>query len=158
MVGEGLESSFLTSRDLDEFDDLCHHLIVEDTDSGRTVGTYRTQTGEMAEAARGFYSAMEFDLSHFPAGVLENSVELGRACVAGDHRNAHVLFLLWKGLAAYVAHNQKRYLFGCCSLTSQTKTRLRVMQRSSTGKLSPALCVPPRSGGFDAVHEPLREP
>jgi putative hemolysin len=30
-----------------------------------------------------------------------------------------VLFLLWKGIAAYVAHNQKRYLFGCCSLTSQ---------------------------------------
>jgi len=26
---------------------------------------------------------------------------------------------LWKGLAAYLSHNRLRYLFGCCSLTSQ---------------------------------------
>jgi len=128
-LGEGLESSFLTSRDLDEFDDVCHHLIVEDADSGGIVGTYRTQTGEMARDARGFYSDAEFDLSLFPAGVLEDSVELGRACVARDHRNVQVLFLLWKGLAAYAAHNRKRYLFGCCSLTSQDQNEgLRVME------------------------------
>jgi putative hemolysin len=83
------------------------------------VGTYRLQTGEIASAGKGFYSGREFDLSLLPKGVLENSVELGRACIAKDHRNTHVLFLLWKGIAAYVAHNQKRYLFGCCSLTSQ---------------------------------------
>ena len=160
-LGEGLESSFLTSCDLDEFDDVCHHLIVEDTDSGRIVGTYRTQTGEMAAAARGFYSAMEFDLSHFPAGVLENSVELGRACVAGDHRNAHVLFLLWKGLAAYVAHNKKRYLFGCCSLTSQDEAEgLRVMQAlEQQGNYHPRFAVPPRSGFecSDHAREPERK-
>jgi len=116
-LGEGLESSFATGQDRDEFDDSCHHLIILDTQ--RVVGTYRLQTGEMASVARGFYSASEFDLSLLPTGVLENSVELGRACIAKDHRNTHVLFLLWKGIAAYVAHNQKRYLFGCCSVTSQ---------------------------------------
>ncbi len=159
-LGEGLESSFLTSRDLDEFDDVCHHLIVEDTDSGRIVGTYRTQTGEMAAAARGFYSAMEFELSHFPAGVLEDSVELGRACVAADHRNAHVLFLLWKGLAAYAAHNQKRYLFGCCSLTSQDEDEgLRVMEAlEQEGNYHPSFAVPPRSGFECRVYDPAREP
>lgn len=147
-LGEGLESSFLTSRDLDEFDDVCHHLIVEDTDSGRIVGTYRTQTAEMAAAARGFYSDGEFDLSQFPAGVLEDSVELGRACVAVDHRNAQVLFLLWKGLASYVAHNQKRYLFGCCSLTSQDGAEgLRVMELlEREGSLHPRFEVRPRPG------------
>ncbi|MCI0621014.1 MAG: GNAT family N-acetyltransferase [Acidobacteria bacterium] len=118
-LGEGLESSFATGQDRDEFDDSCHHLIILDPREERVVGTYRLQTGEMASAARGFYSAREFDLSLLPKGVLENSVELGRACIAKDHRNTHVLFLLWKGIAAYVAHNQKRYLFGCCSLTSQ---------------------------------------
>ena len=30
-----------------------------------------------------------------------------------------MLFLLWRGLAAYVERNKKKYLFGCCSLTSQ---------------------------------------
>ncbi len=145
-LGEGLESSYGTSRDLDEFDDVCHHLIVEDIDSGRIVGTYRTQTGEMAAAYRGFYSATEFDIAHFPAGVLEDSVELGRACVARDHRNTQVLFLLWKGLAAYVAHNQKRYLFGCCSLTSQDQSEgLRVMQLlEQQGSFHPSFSVPAR--------------
>jgi putative hemolysin len=147
-LGEGLESSFRSSRDLDEFDDVCHHLIVEDTKSSRIVGTYRTQTAEMAAEARGFYSATEFELSQFPAGVLENSVELGRACVASDHRNAQVLFLLWKGLAAYVAHNQKRYLFGCCSLTSQDQNEgLRVMELlEHDGCLHPSFSVFPRPG------------
>ena len=155
-LGEGLESSFLTSRDLDEFDDVCHHLIVEDIDSGRIVGTYRTQTGEMAAAARGFYSATEFDLSHLPAGVLDDSVELGRACVASDHRNAHVLFLLWKGLASYVAHNQKRYLFGCCSLTSQDQSEaLRVMELlEREGNFHPSFSVTSRPG-FECIANDL---
>jgi len=163
-LGEGLESSFLTARDLDEFDDVCHHLIVEDTDSGRIVGTYRTQTGEMAAAARGFYSATEFDLSHFPAGVLDESVELGRACVAGEHRNTQVLFLLWKGLAAYVAHNQRRYLFGCCSLTSQDEGEgLRVMELlEREGNFHPNFAVVPRPGfecaNTHLAHGPGRVP
>jgi putative hemolysin len=118
-LGEGLESSFATGQDRDEFDESCHHLIILDTRQETVVGTYRLQTGETASTGTGFYSGREFDLSLLPKGVLENSVELGRACIAKDHRNTHVLFLLWKGIAAYVAHNQKRYLLGCCSLTSQ---------------------------------------
>jgi putative hemolysin len=118
-LGEGLASSFATGQDEDEFDDHCHHLIILDTREDRVVGTYRLQSAEMAEAGRGFYSTREFDLSLLPNGVLAHAVELGRACIAQDHRNTLVLFLLWKGIAAYVAHNQKRYLFGCCSLTSQ---------------------------------------
>ena len=35
------------------------------------------------------------------------------------HRNGRVLTKLWKGLAAYLMMNRKRYLFGCCSLNSQ---------------------------------------
>ena len=39
-----------------------------------------------------------------------------------DYLNQKVLFLLWRGLAAYMKKNRKRYLFGCCSLTSQDPT------------------------------------
>jgi putative hemolysin len=147
-LGEGLDSSFLIGRDVDEYDAACHHLIVEESETNRIAGTYRMQTGDMAAAGRGFYSATEFDLSHFPSGVLKNSVELGRACVARDHRNAQVLFLLWKGLAQYVAHNQKRYLFGCCSLTSQDSSEgLQVMELlERDGNLHANLCAPPRPG------------
>lgn len=118
-LGEGLESSFQTGRDLDEYDLMCHHLIVIEEATDNVVGTYRLQTGAMAAAAKGFYSATEFDLSHLPVEVLEDSIELGRACIAKPYRNTQVLFLLWKGLASYIAFNRKRFLFGCCSLTSQ---------------------------------------
>jgi putative hemolysin len=118
-LGEGLETSHQTGRDLDEFDPFCHHLAVRENASGTVVGTYRMQTNEMAASCHGFYSADEFQLSSLPDEVLGQSVEIGRACVALEHRHHAVLFLLWKGLATYLAHNRKRYLFGCCSLTSQ---------------------------------------
>jgi putative hemolysin len=129
-LGEGLQASFLTGRDMDEFDEQCHHLIVVDTENqDRVVGTYRMQTSDMARAAGGFYSNVEFELSKLPPEVLSDSIELGRACVAQDHRNTAVLFLLWRGLAAYLMYNRKRYLFGCCSLTSQDPLDgLRVMR------------------------------
>lgn len=118
-MGEGLQESFETGLDADEFDPVCHHLVVAERTTRRVVGTYRLQTNEMAEAHVGFYSSGEFLLEGFGDAVLRQSIELGRACVAQEHRNTQVLFLLWKGLALYVAHNRKRYFFGCCSLTSQ---------------------------------------
>jgi putative hemolysin len=118
-LGEGLESSHDSERDLDEFDAQCHHLIVRDSRRRTIAGTYRMQTAAMAEQGRGFYSADEFDFAGFPHAILDESVELGRACIARDHRNHAVLFLLWRGLAAYLEASGRRYLFGCCSLTSQ---------------------------------------
>lgn len=147
-LGEGLESSFQTGLDRDEFDEACHHLVVLDERQAKVVGTYRLQTGEMAAAGAGFYSSGEFELSSLPDGVLENSVELGRACVDRAHRNTQVLFLLWKGIAAYVAYNCKRYLFGCCSLTSQDEelgqTVYRFLERA--GALHPNFQLVPRPG------------
>jgi putative hemolysin len=109
-LGEGFESSFATGRDEDDFDLTCHHLIVEDEASGRIVGTYRLQTPEMAAAGHGLYTATEYDLSVMPAGVLGQAVEVGRACIHREHRGRQVLYLLWRGLALYMAHNGLRYL------------------------------------------------
>jgi putative hemolysin len=118
-LNEGLDESFLTGRDLDPFDAQCHHLIVIHRPTGAIVGTYRIQTTAMAEAAGGFYTGTEFDLSRLPRAILDEAVEVGRACIAREHRLKPVLFLLWKGLALYMAHNRKRWLLGPCSLTTQ---------------------------------------
>jgi putative hemolysin len=118
-LGEGLDASWATGRDEDRFDAQCDHLLIEDAATGAVVGTYRMQTWESAGAGHGFYSAGEFDLSTLPPGVLEASVEVGRACIARECRNGQALFSLWRGLAAYVVARSKRYLFGCSSLTSQ---------------------------------------
>lgn len=54
-LGEGLESSFIDERDEDEFDKICHHLIVIEKTTDEIVGTYRLQTLEMANTGAGFY-------------------------------------------------------------------------------------------------------
>lgn len=116
---EGLADSFLSGKDEDAFDQVCHHMMICHETAG-VIGTYRLQTSEMAEAGRlGFYSASEFDLSTLPATVIEEGVELGRACISKEHRSLKVLYLLWKGIGMYLMHNRRRYLFGCTSLTSQ---------------------------------------
>jgi putative hemolysin len=149
-LGEGLEDSHETGLDEDRFDAVCHHLVVRDTSraSRPIVGSYRLQTSEMAAAGLGFYSAGEFDLSEVPAEVIAQSVEVGRACVARTHRSTQVLFLLWKGLAAYMTHNDKRFLFGCSSLTSQDPRDGVAMQRylEAGGFMHPEISAPPLPG------------
>lgn len=116
---EGFAESYRTGRDEDAFDRVMHHLMVIKMPEREVVGTYRLQTAAMAAANLGFYTATEFDLSALPAALTSQAIEIGRACISRPHRNRLVLFMLWKGLAAYMTHNQLRYLFGCCSLTSQ---------------------------------------
>ena len=143
-LGEGLDSAFASGRDHDDLDPHFHHLLISCETTGEVVGTYRLQTSEMAAAA-GFYSAAEFDLSGLPEEYLRQAVEVGRACVAKGHRNGRVLNLLWRGLALYLVHNEKRHLFGCCSLTSQDEALgLATMQHlMRAGHVHPTLLAPP---------------
>ncbi len=114
---EGLAESWQTRRDSDRFDEVCDHLLVEHTETGAVVGTYRLQTGSMALLHHGFYSAQEFDFAPFIPFSTE-IVELGRACVHRDHRKMNVVNLLWRGIAEYARARNARYLLGCSSVTS----------------------------------------
>lgn len=153
-LNEGLEESFATGRDRDVFDDVCHHLIVVERESGEIVGTYRMQTSDMAAKRHGFYSAGEFDLSGLGSDVVNDSVEVGRACVALGHRNTQVLFLLWRGLATYMVTNHRRFLFGCCSLTSQDPAEGRAVMDylEQKGHVHPEVRVTPLPG-FECYDE-----
>jgi putative hemolysin len=147
-LGEGLDESYATRRDRDAYDEQCDHLLVLDEQEGRVIGTYRLQVRESALAGIGFYSESEFDLSGLPLHVLDDSIELGRACIVREHRNSRVLFLLWAGLANYVLWNKKRYFFGCCSLTSQDPAEgLRAYaQLDAAGHIHPEYRVLPMPG------------
>ena len=147
-LGEGLDESEETGRDADAFDVQCHHLFVQHKESGECVGTYRLQTSSMAMDGCGFYTDQEFRVAEIPESILAESVEVGRACIGRAHRNGQVLQLLWKGLANYLLWNDKRYLFGACSLSSQDPAEGIALFRelSSTGCLHPTLRIEPRSG------------
>jgi putative hemolysin len=121
-LGEGLERSYETGLDTDQFDEVCEHLIVEDeredNPARRIVGTYRMQTGEAAARHHGYYSEQEFNLAPYEP-LRPGILELGRASIDREHRTPEVLTLLWRGIAQYATDMGLRYLIGCSSLTSK---------------------------------------
>lgn len=123
---EGLESAYAHGLDTDAYDVACEHLMVEDIETGRVVGTYRMQSGETARQHHGYYSEQEFDFSPY-ASKRSQILELGRACVHRDFRNSDVLHLLWKGVVRYSRECGLRYLIGCCSLSSQVPAEGRAV-------------------------------
>jgi putative hemolysin len=132
-LGEGLASSDDNGLDADPFDAQCDHLIIEERETGEVVGTYRLQTGTMAAAGLGYYSATEFDFTPYEP-LRHEILELGRACIRADHRNRAVLDLLWSGIARYAQNCGARYLLGCSSLTSQCPAEGWGLYEQLTGK------------------------
>jgi len=110
-----------TARDIDEYDGICDHLLVIDhgiDGKAHVVGTYRLLRQIVATMHKGFYSASEYDLTP----LLQTSVsggqllELGRSCVAPEHRNTTTITLLWRGIASYLITHGIGHMFGCASL------------------------------------------
>jgi len=122
-LGEGLNKSHETKLDVDQYDFQCDHLLVVEKDTQEVIGTYRMQTYESASRHKGFYTADEFMVEELPEEILNESVEVGRACIHQEHRNGRVLYLLWRGIAEYMKMNESRYLFGCCSINSTDAAR-----------------------------------
>jgi putative hemolysin len=142
-LGEGLERSYETGLDSDHLDVFCEHLLVENKDDGRIVGTYRMQTGLAAEANLGYYSEQEFNFAPYEA-LRSDILELGRAAIDREHRTPEVLTLLWRGIAQYANHMGLRYLIGCSSLNSQDPAEGWQMYRQlEQSRVSPEFATVP---------------
>lgn len=107
-------------REWDAFDPFFDHLVLIDRSAGildpldRVVGVYRLMRDEAARAGPGFYCASEYDLSRI-LDCGRRTVELGRSCVAREHRGGVSMHLLWNGLAEYVLGRDLEVLFGVAS-------------------------------------------
>jgi putative hemolysin len=146
-LGEGLSTSDRSGLDIDPFDSFCDHLMVRDLETGKLVGTYRLQTGEVARRNLGYYGNQLFDFSAYEP-VRREVLELGRACVHIDYRNIMVLHALWKGIAVYATRNDSRYLIGCSSISSQDENVGVAMYESLKEKylVEPSLRTTPQPG------------
>jgi putative hemolysin len=98
--------------DTDRFDEVCDHLIVEESATGSVVGTYRLLPPGRTDR---LYSDGEFDLSAL-SGLRGHLVEAGRSCVHPDHRSGAVINLMWRTLAGYLLASGRRWLAGCASI------------------------------------------
>jgi L-ornithine Nalpha-acyltransferase len=107
-------------REWDAYDPHFDHLVLVDRTAivedplDRVVGVYRLMRAEAARAGIGFYGATEYDLGPLLASGRE-VVELGRSCVAAEHRGGPAMHLLWNGLAEYVLARRIEILFGVAS-------------------------------------------
>lgn len=135
-LAEGLESAYATGLDTDCFDAACDHLIVEELSSRQIIGTYRLQTGDVAAASHGYYSATIFDMGPFEKQRGE-MLELGRACVHADHRSMPVLLMLWRGIVQYAKQRGLHSMVGCSSLTSQDEAEGAAMYEVLKPHLAP---------------------
>ncbi|MCG2584280.1 GNAT family N-acetyltransferase [Massilia sp. TS11] len=102
--------------DRDEFDAVCDHLLVRESESLRVVGTYRLLNPAAARRLGRLYSENEFDLGRLNH-IRARLVEAGRACIHPDFRGGSVIMLLWSGLADYMRRQQCDFLVGCASIS-----------------------------------------
>lgn len=99
--------------DVDDLDFTCDHLmIISKKDENKVVGTYRLNCSKFNKT---FYSSGEFKLGALLEGD-DIKLELGRACIAKDHRNGVVITLLWRAIAEYLQATESKMLFGCTSV------------------------------------------
>ena len=103
--------------DIDEFDHICDHMVIQCKKSGNIIGTYRLISSDRSDR---FYSQGEFNLDNFLKAP-GKKLELGRACIDVNHRNGNVIDLLWKGIATYITKTNSQFLFGCSSVHTTRK-------------------------------------
>lgn len=119
-VGEGSNRAI----DLDVFDLHYRHLFIWDRSARVMVGAYRIGMGEellYSHGKRGFYLSQLFKMDKGMEPILKESLELGRSWIRTEYQQTVMpLYLLWKGVAAYLAqHPQYRYLIGPVSISGE---------------------------------------
>lgn len=134
--------------DIDEFDLYYHQLIIWDRNAERIVGGYRIGCGDEIfknYGKYGFYISTLFKIKIGFYPILQRSLELGRSFIVFDYQRKPLpLFLLWKGILAFLLQNpQYRYLFGPVSMSRQFSnvSRSLVVDFLKTHYFNPELAV-----------------
>ncbi len=118
LIGESTGNAY----DTDEYDDYYEQLIIWDEVNQKLVGGYRFGCGDRIYAKygrKGFYINQFFDIDPAFDAYLPNCLELGRSFVIEEYqRKSLPLYLLWKGILAYMLKNpQFKYLIGPVSIS-----------------------------------------
>ncbi len=108
--------------DIDDFDEYYEQLIIWDDQAKRLVGGYRFGCGDKIFSTygrKGFYINSFFDIDPAFDQYLPQCLELGRSFIVEEYQKKNLpLYLLWKGILAYmVKHQQYKYLIGPVSIS-----------------------------------------
>ena len=119
-IGEGTNNSI----DIDKFDAYYHHMFLWDNEAKVIAGAYRMGLGSeifKAYGIDGFYLQDLFRFEPELFGMMEHSIEMGRAYIIKEYQQKPMpLFLLWKGIVhTTLRHPEHKYLIGGVSISNQ---------------------------------------
>ncbi|WP_424833425.1 GNAT family N-acetyltransferase [Ruegeria sp.] len=131
------------STDRDQYDDLCTHVLVEDSKAGgQLVCCFRMLTMQGGSEIGNSYSAQFYDLSAL-AGFDGQMVEMGRFCIHPDWTDPDILRVAWGAMTTYVDRNQVELLFGCSSFAgTETEQYLDAFAMLKHRHLAPKRWLP----------------
>ena len=108
--------------DVDDFDALCQHVLIENLETEKLICCYRILKFDTGKNISSSYSSQFYDLK-----VIENftepMIEVGRFCIDPDVNDPSVVLTAWAALAQIVDHNQTELLFGCSSFEGIEKEK-----------------------------------
>lgn len=118
-VGEGTGHAL----DLDRYDDYYIHLIAWNRKDKRIIGAYRLGLADQILrdfGPDGLYTSSLFRIKQAYFNSISPALELGRSFITQEYqRSFSSLFLLWRGIGAFVSlHPHYRYLFGPVSISN----------------------------------------
>jgi putative hemolysin len=119
-IGEGTNKSI----DIDKFDEYYHHLFLWDQKANALAGAYRMGLGKdiyKKYGIKGFYIQTLFRLEPELHGMMEKTIEMGRAFVIKEYQQKPMpLFLLWKGIVHItLRYPEYKYLMGGVSISNR---------------------------------------
>lgn len=100
--------------DIDGFDALCDHVLIENADTGALVSCFRVMGLTSGQKIQQSYSAQFYDLSAleiYPHGM----IEMGRFCVDSSQRDPEILRMAWAMMTRLVDGHGFEMMFGCSS-------------------------------------------
>lgn len=115
--GQGALTDHSTCCEADHFDAHADHLLLRDMtrpSDDQVIGVYRLMNQTQAEAAGGFSSAQEYDLTPLLSSG-RPLLELGRSCLHPDYRGGEAMHHLWQALAKHVRATGTEIIFGVAS-------------------------------------------
>ena len=103
-------------QDMDPFDDICTHILVEEITSGELVCCFRMLPLTRGTEIDRSYSAQFYELSALQA-FKGKMVEMGRFCIRPGGADPDILRVAWGAMTRYVDENGVEMLFGCSSFS-----------------------------------------
>ena len=108
--------------DVDDFDALCQHVLIENLETEKLICCYRILSFESGKNISSSYSSQFYDLKVIES-FTEPMIEVGRFCIDPEVNDPSVVLTAWAALAQIVDHNETELLFGCSSFEGIEKEK-----------------------------------